>query len=54
MIGAGYLSSFYDPYAKEAQNIFWRQVNNKLNSKGFDAWWLDASEPDLHSNIDIG
>ena len=53
-IGAGYLSSFYDPYAKEAQNIFWRQVNNKLNSKGFDAWWLDASEPDLHSNIDIG
>ena len=34
--------------------IFWRQVNEKLNSKGFDAWWLDASEPDLHSNIDIG
>ncbi len=52
-IGAGYLNSFYDPYAKEAQNIFWRQVNEKLNSKGFDAWWLDASEPDLHSNIDI-
>ncbi|KAF1693814.1 alpha-xylosidase [Pseudoxanthomonas daejeonensis] len=53
-IGKGYLNSFYDPYAKEAQDIFWRQVNEKLNSKGFDAWWLDASEPDLHSNIDIG
>ena len=53
-IGDGYLSSFYDPYSKEAQDIFWRQVNNKLNSKGFDAWWLDATEPDLHSNIDIG
>ena len=53
-IGKGYLNSFYDPFTKEAQDIFWRQVNTKLNSKGFDAWWLDASEPDLHSNIDIG
>ncbi|AKC87594.1 TIM-barrel domain-containing protein [Pseudoxanthomonas suwonensis] len=53
-IGEGYLSSFYDPYSKQAQDIFWRQVNEKLNRKGFDAWWLDASEPDLHSNIDIG
>nr|WP_246429000.1 TIM-barrel domain-containing protein [Pseudoxanthomonas broegbernensis] len=53
-IGAGYLNSFYDPYAKQAQDIFWRQVNEKLNVRGFDAWWLDASEPDLHSNIDVG
>lgn len=53
-IGKGYLNSFYDPYSKQAQDIFWRQVNRKLNSKGIDAWWLDASEPDLHSNIDIG
>lgn len=52
-IGAGYLSSFYDPYSKQAQDIFWRQVREKLDSKGFDAWWLDASEPDLHSNIDL-
>ncbi|MBB1086972.1 DUF5110 domain-containing protein [Lysobacter sp. SG-8] len=51
-IGEGYLSSFYDPYSKEAQDIFWRQVNGKLNSKGFDAWWLDATEPDLHGNLD--
>ncbi len=53
-IGKGYLNSFYDPYAKKAQDIFWRQMNEKLNSKDFDAWWLDASEPDLHSNLDIG
>ena len=53
-IGQGYLSSFYDPYSEKAQSIFWRQMNDKLNSKGFDAWWLDADEPDLHSNIDIG
>jgi len=53
-IGKGYLNSFYDPFTRQAQDIFWRQVNTKLNSKGFDAWWLDASEPDLHSNIDTG
>ncbi|KAF1721833.1 TIM-barrel domain-containing protein [Pseudoxanthomonas wuyuanensis] len=53
-IGEGYLSSFYDPYSEKAQAIFWRQMNEKLNSKGFDAWWLDADEPDLHSNIDVG
>ena len=53
-IGKGYLNSFYDPFSRQAQGIFWRQVNAKLNSKGFDAWWLDATEPDLHSNIDVG
>lgn len=53
-IGEGYLNSFYDPFSREAQAIFWRQVDAKLNRKGFDAWWLDATEPDLHSNLDIG
>src|SRR5690606_23486921 len=43
-----------DPFSRQAQDIFWRQVNEKLNSKRIDAWWLDASEPDLHSNIDVG
>jgi alpha-D-xyloside xylohydrolase len=52
-IGKGYLNSFYDPFAPAAQEIFWRQVNAKLNSKGVDAWWLDATEPDLHSNLDV-
>jgi alpha-D-xyloside xylohydrolase len=53
-IGPGYLSSFYDPYAKEARDIYWRQIDEKLNVLGIDAWWLDADEPDLHSNLDIG
>ncbi|MFT4179623.1 MAG: glycoside hydrolase family 31 protein [Thermomonas sp.] len=52
-IGEGYVNSFYDPYSKDAQDIFWRQVNAKLNSKGIDAWWLDASEPDQQDSIDI-
>ena len=50
-IGKGYPNAFYDPYPKEAQEIFWRQINDKLKSKGFDAWWLDAAEPDIHSNL---
>ncbi|WP_313343965.1 TIM-barrel domain-containing protein [Stenotrophomonas sp.] len=53
-IGKGYRNSFYDPYALQAQQIYWRQINEKLNSKGFDAWWMDADEPDVHSNLDIG
>lgn len=53
-IGEGYLNSFYDPYSEKAQAIYWRQIDDKLNSKGFDAWWMDADEPDLHSNLDVG
>jgi alpha-D-xyloside xylohydrolase len=49
----GYLNSFYDPYAPEARSIYWRQIRDKLAVLGVDAWWLDASEPDIHSNVDI-
>ncbi len=52
-IGKGYKNSFYDPYSAQAQAIYWRQINEKLNSKGIDAWWMDADEPDVHSNLDI-
>ncbi|MGO2128038.1 MAG: TIM-barrel domain-containing protein [Pseudoalteromonas prydzensis] len=50
-IGKGYLNGFYDPYPKQAQAIFWRQINEKIKKYGFDAWWLDATEPDIHSNL---
>ncbi|HVY24443.1 MAG TPA: TIM-barrel domain-containing protein [Steroidobacteraceae bacterium] len=49
----GYQSSFYDPYSKEARDMYWRQINDRLNVLGVDAWWLDASEPDIHSNVDV-
>lgn len=52
-IGKGYLSSFYDPYSKQARDIYWRQIDEKLNVLGIDAWWLDSDEPDMHSNLDI-
>lgn len=52
-VGPGYTSSFYDPYSQAARDIYWRQVNEKLGVLGVDAWWMDATEPDLHSNLDI-
>ena len=52
-IGKGYTNAFYDPYSKAAREMYWRQVNEKLNVHGFDAWWMDATEPDPHSNLDI-
>jgi len=50
-VGPGYFSTFYDPYNKDASELFWKQIDKKLFSKGFDAWWLDATEPDIHSNL---
>jgi alpha-D-xyloside xylohydrolase len=29
-VGPGYLNSFYDPYSKEARDIYWRQVKESL------------------------
>lgn len=50
-VGPGYISTFYDPYNADARKLFWKQINKKLFSKGFDAWWLDSTEPDLQSNL---
>lgn len=50
-VGPGYLSTFYDPYSQEARDMYWNSIDKKLFKKGFDAWWLDATEPDIHSNL---
>jgi alpha-D-xyloside xylohydrolase len=49
-IAQGYFGSFYDAYSQGARELFWKQMNEKLYSKHFDAWWMDASEPDINSN----
>ncbi|HET9571155.1 MAG TPA: TIM-barrel domain-containing protein [Bacteroidales bacterium] len=49
-IGPGYVGSFYDAYSEGARKLFWNQMNEHLFVKGFDAWWMDASEPDILSN----
>ena len=46
-IGQGYHYSFYDAYDAGARELFWGQMNDHLYPLGFDAWWMDASEPNV-------
>ncbi|MEI9910269.1 MAG: TIM-barrel domain-containing protein [Bacteroidota bacterium] len=50
-IAQGYMSTFYDAFDENAQKGFWDLLHNKLYKKGVDAWWMDASEPDILSNV---
>jgi alpha-D-xyloside xylohydrolase len=52
-VGPGYVSTFYDPYSDGARELYWKQIDEKLFRKGFDAWWLDSTEPDLQSNLSM-
>ena len=49
----GYIGSFYDAYHPEARQLFWEQIDEHLYEKGIDAWWLDATEPDILSNASM-
>jgi alpha-D-xyloside xylohydrolase len=51
-IGKGYVSTFYDAFNEDARKGFWKLIDEKLFKKGIDAWWMDASEPDILSNVD--
>jgi alpha-D-xyloside xylohydrolase len=50
-IGKGYVSTFYDAFNADARKGFWNLISDKIYSKGIDAWWMDASEPDILSNV---
>jgi alpha-D-xyloside xylohydrolase len=52
-VGKGHVGSFYDAYSEGARKLFWSQLNEHLFSKGIDAWWMDASEPDIQSNASM-
>lgn len=52
-VGVGYQNTFYDPFNADAGKLFWQRIDERLNSIGIDAWWLDATEPDMHSNLSI-
>jgi len=52
-VGPGYQNTFYDAFNPEARELFWNLMNESIFQKGFDAWWLDATEPDMHSNITL-
>ncbi|WP_290712345.1 TIM-barrel domain-containing protein, partial [Flavihumibacter sp. CACIAM 22H1] len=50
-IGKGYVSTFYDAFNPAARKGFWDLINKNIYAKGIDAWWMDASEPDILSNV---
>jgi len=52
----GYKQSFYDAYAPGGRKMFWKQMDQSLYSrfgKKIDAWWMDASEPNLRDCLPI-
>jgi alpha-D-xyloside xylohydrolase len=40
-------TNYFDAHSDIGREIFWRQIKDSLYTKGFDAWWLDATEPEL-------
>lgn len=51
-VAEGFLNGWYDVYNPGARDMFWETVRG-IYDLGFDAWWLDATEPDMHSNISV-
>ncbi len=49
----GNVSTFYDVHNPAARNQFWELLKNNQYKKSIDAWWMDASEPDIYSNVSI-
>ena len=46
----GHYQTFYDAYSEGGRKLFWRQMDESLYSRygrKIDAWWMDASEPNL-------
>ena len=46
----GHYQTFYDAYAEGGRKLFWQQMDESLYSRygrKIDAWWMDASEPNL-------
>lgn len=52
-VGPGYANTYYDPYVPAAREMYFRQIRDTLVGQGFDAWWMDATEPDWHSNLSV-
>ncbi|HTF30021.1 MAG TPA: TIM-barrel domain-containing protein, partial [Flavitalea sp.] len=50
-VGPGYTSTFYDAFNSDARKAFWDLIHKNIYTKGIDAWWMDASEPDILSNV---
>ena len=50
-VGPGYVSTVYDPYSEGARALYWGQIKDHLLPYGFDAWWLDVTEPEVQAGL---
>jgi len=39
---------YYDSFNPEGRAVYWRQMKERLFNLGIDAWWLDATEPEIN------
>jgi alpha-D-xyloside xylohydrolase len=39
--------TYYDAFNPAARQLYWAQINQNLFSKNVDAWWMDATEPEV-------
>lgn len=52
-VGPGYTYGFYDAYSADARKLFWNQMYEHYYPLGIDAWWMDASEPNVRDCTDL-
>ena len=38
---------WYDPFNPDGRRLYWKFLSGKLFARGFDGWWMDASEAEL-------
>jgi alpha-D-xyloside xylohydrolase len=52
----------YDPFNPQAREFYWQRMDDQIFKLGFDAWWLDTTEPEtdreenvlLHAQTGMG
>lgn len=52
-VGPGYHYGFYDAYNADARKLFWKQMYEHYYPLNIDAWWMDASEPNIRDCTDM-
>jgi len=45
--------TYYDAFNPKARGLFWAQIERGLFRRGIDAWWMDATEPEMTSESTV-
>ena len=47
LLNRSYLGFLYDPYNPGAREMYWGHIRDQILVHGYDALWLDATEPEI-------